>query len=133
VLEGSMPKKEKVHSLFLNVFFFFFYGSKSLCLVTIEYILFILNCKLYKFTCIHFTFCVHFAVPIEEVAGDRSYKKIILFVVHLVCFPSLWFEVHPWHAFDVFDILSKRMVYQEQKYPKVISYSIFSPFFNFYF
>jgi hypothetical protein len=26
----------------------------------------------------------------------------------MVFSPSLWFEVHAWHAFDVFDMLSKR-------------------------
>ena len=52
-----------------------------------------------------------------------------LFVAHLVCFPSLWFEVHPRHAFDVFDILSKRMVYQEQKYPRLFLTLSFPLFF----
>jgi hypothetical protein len=72
---------------------------------------------------------VHFVVPIEEVAGGRSYKKIILFVVHLVCFPSLWFEVHPWHAFDVFDILSKKKKPQKPiTQPHTPEYAVISTF-----
>ena len=62
----------------------------------------------------------------------EAIKRLFCLWFILVCFPSLWFEVHPWHAFDVFDILSKRMVYQEQKYPRLFL-TLYFPLFFFFF